>query len=148
VHTFSRTGNGITYLDGVEVNSLSVAAAGNMNNPNPAMIGQDPTGQYPENGSADIDDLGVFLRALSPLEARGLYVAATNGASFLDITPTVKHGPGINQVTITWPAGTLQQADSPTGPFTDVAGPPSSPLIVTPASGTANKYYRTHYYNY
>jgi hypothetical protein len=148
VHTYSRTGNGITYLDGVQVDSRSVASVTDMSNNNPAIIGQDPTGQYAENGSADIDDLGVFRRALSPLEARGLFVAATNGASFLDITPTIKTGPGANQVTITWNAGTLQQADEVTGPYTDVPGPPANPLIITLTPSTTLKFYRTHYYNY
>ena len=45
-----------------------------------------------------------------------------------------------NNVTITWPAGTvLQEATSVMGPFNDVPGAPSTPITV-PATGT--RFYR------
>jgi len=50
---------------------------------NPATIGQDPTGQYKESGSANIDDLGVWRKSLTALEAASIYMAAvSNHLSF------------------------------------------------------------------
>jgi hypothetical protein len=78
----------VTYLDGVAAHYVvaagtSVAAAGNIDTGRPATIGQDPTGQYPESGSADIDDLGVWHRALTALEASSIYMAGvSNHLSF------------------------------------------------------------------
>jgi hypothetical protein len=88
VHTFDRVKGMVTYLDGVEAHYVarvgsSVAAAGDVDTGHPATIGQDPTGRYPESGYADIDDLGVWRRALTALEAASIYMAAvTNGLSF------------------------------------------------------------------
>ena len=88
VHTFDRINGMVTYLDGVAANysvqsGTSVVDAGNVNTGNAATIGQDPTGKYPETGSADIDDLGVWLKVLSPLEAGSIYsAAAANHISF------------------------------------------------------------------
>jgi hypothetical protein len=88
VHTFDRVNGLVTYLDGVAVGYVvadgsSVAEAGNIDTGLPATIGQDPTGLYPESGSADIDDLGVWHRALTALEANSIYLAAvSNHLSF------------------------------------------------------------------
>jgi hypothetical protein len=45
-----------------------------------------------------------------------------------------------NQLEIRWTSGTLQQADTITGQFTDVPNNPTSPYLVTP---TGTKFYRT-----
>jgi hypothetical protein len=88
VHTIDRTNGLMTYLDGVAAHydvagGTSVASAGNIDNGRPATIGQDPTGKYRENGSADIDDLGVWRRALTALEASSIYMAGvSNHLSF------------------------------------------------------------------
>jgi hypothetical protein len=88
VHTFDRA-NGVvvTYLDGNAANYTSeagsIATAGNIDTGQAAVIGQDPTGQYQETGSGDIDDLGVWRRALTALEAASIYMAAvSNHLSF------------------------------------------------------------------
>ena len=63
--------------------SSNFTAAGNIDTGRPAIIGQDPTGQYEESGSADIDDLGVWRKALTALEAASIYMAAvSNHVSF------------------------------------------------------------------
>jgi hypothetical protein len=86
-----------------------MSAAGDLDTGNPVIIGQTPTGLYPEEGYYDIDDIGIWRRALSPLEVVGIYLAGTlANSSFVDITPKIGAGPGANQVTITWQAGTLQ----------------------------------------
>jgi hypothetical protein len=141
-HTFDRTGLGITYIDGRQADVRSVAAVGDLDTGNPVNIGQDPSGRYPEEGTYDIDDVGIWRRALSPFEVVGIYLAATlANSSFLDITPTIKAGPGANQITVTWQAGTLQSASSVTGPYTDVLGA-ASPYTITPTGST---FYRTRY---
>jgi hypothetical protein len=139
VHTYHRTGNGITYLDGVQVDSRSVAGQ-DISNGSQACVGQDPTGAYAESGAADIDDLGVWRRALTSVEARGIYVAATNGFSFEDLSLAVT--PGSGTVTLTWQSfsGVLQQATVVTGPYTDVPGPPPSPYTVSTTGG--QKFFR------
>jgi len=146
VHVFHRNGAGLTYLNGVLVDATTISAAGNILNASQCCVGQDPNGTYAETGSGDIDDLGVWRRSLSDAEARGIYVAATNGLSFVNanIEPTITHGPAPGQVTITWAAGTLQQASSVAGPYADVPGPPSSPYTITAAAPT---YFRVRYPN-
>jgi len=88
VHTIDRVKGMVTYLDGVPayyavVGGSSVTEAGNIDTGNPVTIGQDPTGRYPESGSADMDDLGVWHRALTALEASSIYMAGvSNHLSF------------------------------------------------------------------
>jgi hypothetical protein len=72
----------VTYLDGNQVGFDNMGGATavptNVDTGHAAVIGQDPTGQYPESGSADIDDLGVWRRALTALEAGSIYLAAAS----------------------------------------------------------------------
>ncbi len=146
VHSVKRSGSAVTYQDGVQVLKLNVNQAGSIDSGRQACIGQDPTGYYPENGEADIADLGVWRGiAVPPVAALGLYVAATNGFSFSDtvVPPVITKGPGAGQVTITWSGGTLQSASAAAGPYTDVAGPPTSPYTVT---ASAKQYYRVRYF--
>ena len=80
VHVVDRSLGAVTYLDGMRARDTiqqgrSAAEARNIDTGAPANIGQDPTGQYTEPGSADIDDLGVWHRALSPLEAASIYMS-------------------------------------------------------------------------
>jgi hypothetical protein len=88
VHAIDRVNGMVTYLDGVPARysvqgGSSVAAAGNIDTGRPATIGQDPSGKYAESGSADMDDLGVWRRALTPLEASSIYMAGvSNHLSF------------------------------------------------------------------
>jgi hypothetical protein len=88
VHTIDRVKGMVTYLDGIPAQFVvaagsSIAAAGNIDTGQPATIGQDPTGHYPESGSADIDDLGVWHRVLTALEASSIYMAGvSNHLSF------------------------------------------------------------------
>ena len=141
-HTFDRAGLAITYLDGRQVDTRSDIAAGNLDTGNTVSIGQDPTGSYQEQGSYDIDDLGVWRRALTTLEVQSIYLAATNALStYVDITPSVTKAAG-GQITIKWQAGTLQEATTVNGPYTDVSPQPTSPFT-PPLGGT--KFYRTRW---
>lgn len=139
---FDRNQQAVTYLDGAPARSYKIdgtttAAAKTIDTGLPATIGQDPTGIYPETGSADIDDLGVWRRALSPLEVASLYVAGVNNLSFFDLTFTIEMS-GKN-VRVTWSQGVLQQSGTVNGLYTDVPGA-TSPHTITPAAGS--QFYR------
>jgi len=144
VHVIDRSLGAVTYLNGLRAHAnvqqgQSVAAAGDIDSGAPANIGQDPTGQYPEPASADIDDLGVWHKALSPLEAASIYMAGlSNHLSFVGAPITLNQQRSGNQIILSWPAGMLQSADSATGPYTNVT--PVSPLSITPSAG--KQFYR------
>lgn len=141
VHTFDRTGNAVTYLNGVAVDTRSIAAVGNMDTGSPFTIGQDATGSYQENGQADIDDLGIWRRVLSPLEVTALYAAGAQGRSFDTYGPvslTIEKVGG--ELELIWEAGTLESADSVGGPYAPVVGASAPYYKVT--VGTGNKFYR------
>jgi hypothetical protein len=121
VYVLDRAGgSSLTYLDGLVSpftlqQGTTIAAAGNIDTGAPATIGQDPTGHYGEIGSADIDDLGVWRRALTPLEAASIYVAGSSSKlSFVGAAPVVLTigTTTNNQVTLVWPGtgGVLQSA--------------------------------------
>jgi hypothetical protein len=143
--TFNRaTAAALTYLDGAQVNSNSIASIGTFDSTNTISIGQDPTGLYPESGSADLDDLGVWHRVLTPLEVYQIYYSGYHFSNPLD-----KYGPisvgittsGTSPVVI-WQAGTLLQANTPNGSWTPVPG--ASPPTYTVTPGTAAKFYKVH----
>jgi hypothetical protein len=89
------------------------------------------------NGWADpfagsVDEVAIYSYALSGSRIAAHYSMAVLGPNPLTIVRS-----GAN-VILTWPAGTLQQATSITGPFSDVVA--SSPLT-TPITGSQH-YYR------
>jgi len=145
LHTFNRTGNAVTYLDGAQVDTRLVNGAGDLDTGNAVTLGQDPSGLYPEDGSVTLDDLAVWRRALTSYEAYSTYYAATNSNSSFDVpgTVTLKISPSGTNVVLSWQPGatlgTLLQADSPTGPWTAV--PVFTPVYQVSASAT-QKYYR------
>ena len=141
VYAFNRKSQVSIYQDGIlsrayKISGTSTAAAGDIDTGLPATIGQDPTGLYQETGAGEIDDLGVWRRALTPLEAASLFAAGANGQSFTDAPPVVSANLRIvtagSDVQILWDQGTLQQAGTLTGPWMDVGGPVTSPRTVTP----------------
>src|SRR5207244_9943745 len=92
VHTSDSVNGMVPYLYGMATHysrqATTTTAPFNVDTGNPAIIGQDPTGQYEETGSADIDDLGVWRKALAPLEAASIYMAAvSNSLSFVGTGP-------------------------------------------------------------
>ena len=145
--SFDRSASGNTYLDGKLVDSRSVTVVGNLDTGKATNIGQDPTGKYGEPGSADLDDIGVWNRALTPLEAAGIYLAASvNGVSFENKTTSGPIAIALTtdgKVQLSWPAGgTLQAADNVAGPYSDVSGA-GNPHVTTP-TGSA-KFYRAKF---
>jgi hypothetical protein len=141
VFAYDRTGVGNTYLDGKLADSRLITIVGNLDTGRNTIVGQDPSGTYPESGSADIDDLGVFRRALTALEAASMFAAARNNLSYTgDNTPiTITFQVSGGNVTLNWPAGVLRSADVVTGPYADVPGA-LPPYTVNPTD--AKKYYQ------
>ncbi len=77
-----------------------------------------------------LDDVAFYNKALTLDQVQAHYQA------------TVKLGiaKSGNSIVLSWPFGTLQQADSVTGAFADVSPAPTSPYTVT--IGSTPKYYR------
>lgn len=152
IHVATRAANVATYLDGVQVDSEAISFIDDISNTNAAVIGQDPTGAYPVSAQADIDDLAVWRRTLTPLEVSGIYLAgATNHVSFAPaITNSVVRAalqivqvsPG--QYQIVWTGGgTLQASGDVTGTYTNVPSATSPYPIST--SSTPRLFYRLKY---
>jgi hypothetical protein len=84
------------------------------------------------------NDTAVFYKALSGQTITNLYAA---GGASLVLVLTAVPDPGVpGNLLLTWNAGTLQEATVVNGPYTDVAGPPTSPYS-TPMTGTQH-YFR------
>lgn len=101
------------------------------------LIGRD------NNASADdgsrtfngtIDEVAVFTRSLTPDQVQLLYTSGLSGAP---IKVSAQRS-GAN-IIVTWPRGTLLQADDVAGPWTVVPGA-TSPYTTSAASG--NKFFR------
>jgi len=111
------------YVDGVFAGSWSIVGLGTLNTGNLITIGQDPTGSY---GSAtfDLDDVGIWRRALTAYQAASVYGAAQNSGESFDVYGPVKVS--VNQVgtniDVSWQAGTLLQSTNVTGTYTAVPG--------------------------
>jgi hypothetical protein len=145
VHTFDRTGDGTTYLDGVKVNATSIANAAtwDLRTGTDWNIGQ-AGGYYAEGGLFTMDDLGIWRRVLNDYEAEAIYVVGQNyGRSFDTTAPpavTMQIQLTANGVVISWSSGTLESADNVAGPWSTVTGANPPSVTVSPAGGA--KFYR------
>lgn len=84
-----------------------------------------------DNFKGAIDEVAIYNTALSSNTIAAHYAAAKTAATTFTITSA-----GAGKVTITWPTGaTLQQSAAVNGTYTNVPGPPTSPLTI-PATGT------------
>jgi hypothetical protein len=81
------------------------------------------------NFSGAVDEVTFYNRALTPSEVSSLFVNR----------PSLTLGQSGGDVILTWPVGTLQQADDVSGPYTDVSSA-TSPFSTTPSA--AKKFYR------
>lgn len=146
VFTFDRVLNiAITYVDGVQVDSRSIAGMGSFNTGQGIALGNDPTGGYIwDPVTYQIDDVGIWRRALTPGQATGIYAASQNSQSFDVVGPgslTLKRTGGILE--FIWQQGTLQSADSPSGAWVDVVGATAPYYTVSPTA--AKKFYRVKF---
>ena len=136
-----------SYIDGVHTATRNIASLGNIDNNNywPVVIGQDPTGLYTEPGSANVDDIGIWRQALTPLQVAQISSAgSTSGRSFNTVAPpvTLSVTPSGTNVILHYSQGTLQQSSTlgAGAQWTAVPGS-SAPSFAVPATGPG-KYYR------
>lgn len=139
---FDRSaGSAASYVDGARVATHSLTGLGGLDLPYAVTIGQDPTGNY-GTANFDLDDLGIWRRALTDYDVLSVYNAAQNGVSFDTVGPikvAIQAAGGL--VYVSWQSGTLLEATSVTGPYTPVIGA-SAPYYVTTPSSTGDKFYR------
>jgi hypothetical protein len=110
----SVSGYAANYDDGVNAAApFTIGARSSLNN----------------NFSGRVDEAAFYNRALSPVEVSSHYLDR----------PRLLPGRSGGSISLTWPVGTLQQADDVTGTYTDVANA-TSPYTV-PANA-AKKFYR------
>lgn len=89
--TWERAGNAVSYLDGVQVDSRSIApGADTLDSGLPTNIGQDGTGEYTDNGSVGIDgglidDVGIWRRLLTASEVARIFAAAQNNVNLSSV---------------------------------------------------------------
>jgi len=140
----SKLGN--TYVDGALVDSRSIASIGNLDTGYGIFLGQDPSGSYTPGstfvGAYDIDDLGIWRRALARSEAESIYAVGQNHAASFDTYGPVKLSvqKTATGLQLLWQAGTLLSAPSPKGPWTPVTGATAPAYQVNPTG--SNLFYR------
>jgi hypothetical protein len=144
VATFDRAaGEANTFVDGAMVDTRSISGMGNLDTGNAVTLGQDPTGTYAIAAAYDLDDVGIWSRALTKYEAISIYGAGRIGQSFDVNGPVsmfIKQDGG--SIDLIWQSGSLQSADSPVGPWNLVNGANAPFYQVTP--GGSQKFYRVH----
>jgi hypothetical protein len=125
-----------TFVDGNWIDSEPVGPLGNFDTTGNITIGQDPSGTYKVSGAYDIDDVGVWDRALSPVEAESIYMVGTNGQSFDSVVSlgVLNIAPSGSNLVITWSAGTLMSSSTLNGPWTPVPGANPPTCAVTPSA--------------
>jgi hypothetical protein len=138
----TRSGEAVTYIDGAVVDRRSVSNIGSLSSGLAVNVGQDGTGGYTEPFEAEVDDLGIWRKALSNYDIRAMYLVGKNyGASFDGSGPvmlTITQVAG--QLEVGWAAGTLESAPAVTGPWTTVNGATAPAHRFTPADSA--KFFR------
>ena len=146
VSTFDRTGLGITYLDGVVVDSRPINTfTDTLDTVHPVNVGQVGTADYGVAFGADVDDLGVWLQAPTPTEAESIYTVGQQGRSFDTYGPVrlslTKAG---NKLQLVWQTGTLlSSTNGVNGTYNPVPGASAPYYDVTPGPGST--FYRVRY---
>jgi hypothetical protein len=98
-------------------------------------IGRDTAGGATgRRWTGGIDEVMIFNKALSPAAVNGLFQGLPTLANL-----TITRAAG-NNLTITWPAGTLQEATNVTGPWSPTSGATNGSYTVSPSAGM--KFYR------
>jgi hypothetical protein len=131
------------YIDGVFINSKSMAGMGTINSGQTITMGQDPTGIYGVVGQFDVDDVGIWRTVLNGSAVTSLYLAGQAGRSFDNAgTPPVYVTIGVtgSNLQVQYSQGTLESAGSVAGPYTTVTGA-AAPTYTRPLP-TTNIFYR------
>ncbi len=151
VTTFDRSnGLGTTYVDGVLVRSFGIGSVGSLDTGMDVCLGQDPNGVYDPNnntsfvGGYDIDDVGIWRRALAPTEAQAIYMVGQNGTSFDTYGPVMlsirQAGTALELI---WQTGTLLQSSTINGTYSPVPGATAPYYRATPGPGST--FYRVQF---
>jgi hypothetical protein len=139
-----RAGDLTTYLDGAKAHTKPLAGlVFNLDTGLAVDIGQ-AGGNYAVGGTFEMDDLGIWKRALTDYDAQAIYVVGSQyGRSFdTEAPPEVRlqiKWSGA-QLEIGWPSGKLESAANLLGPWAEVSGATAPSYKVTPGDGAA--YYR------
>src|SRR6185436_7157217 len=132
----------ISYVDGVAVSTSDISPSGNasFNAGFNTLVGSSGNGTY--SGYADVDDLGIWTRALNAQEVSGIYAAGLNHqpltAAVPGVPPVITMSPANATVTPGLNA-TFTVGVSGDGPFsyqwlfngTNIAGATNASLIVS-----------------
>ncbi|MSU62812.1 MAG: hypothetical protein EXS31_10515 [Pedosphaera sp.] len=141
VHTFDRSSSSFTYLDGNLVDSRSAVGVGDLDTGEPTTIGQDASGDYPEEAEMDIDDVGMWHRVLTPFEVSTIHTVGQAGNSFDTYGPvSLMVTSDAGAIQLVWQAGTLIEAEEALGPWSPVAG--AAPPFHQVTAGAVRKFYR------
>ena len=134
-----------SFVDGVAIDSRPIGGLGSLITGNPLTIGQDPTGAYPNNGTFDLDDLGVWRRALTPTEAAAIYMVGQQNVSFDTFGPvllTIRTAG--NDLELAWQTGTLLSSTTGVqGTYSPVPGASAPYYRVAP--GPTPTFYRVRF---
>jgi hypothetical protein len=134
-----------SFVDGLAIDARPIGGLGSLITGNPLIIGQDPTGAYPNNGTFQLDDLGIWRRALTPPEAEAIYMVGQRNVSFDTFGPVLltirKAG---NDLELVWQTGTLLSSTTGVrGTYNPVAGASAPYYRVTP--GPTPTFYRVRF---
>ncbi len=144
--TFNRSANQVlSYVDGVVVSTSDISPSGSasFNAGLNTLLGSSGNGVY--SGHADVDDLGMWARVLSPQDVSGIYAAGLNHlpltAAQPGVPPTITTQP-MNVTVASGMNATFTVVASGVGPFayqwrfngTNLAGATNATLIVSPAN--------------
>ncbi|HNQ89229.1 MAG TPA: immunoglobulin domain-containing protein [Verrucomicrobiota bacterium] len=142
VHVVDRAGDVTTFVDGVKVHAKPIAGlAFDVNTYTETNIGQGTSGLYEVAGDFEMDDLGIWRRALTAVEAQSIYLVAQNGATFDTYGPVwLSIRRAGDALELVWQAGTLQSAAAVGGAYTPVPGASAPYHRVTP--GATPMFYR------
>lgn len=137
VHVIDRNAEVTTFVDGAKVHAKSIAGLTfNTDTGLPVTIGQGANGDYAVAGSFEMDDLGVWRRALTEYEAMSIFIVGnTHGRSFdvpapAEVVLTFKVEGG--NLVLGWTSGTLEGSTSVTGPWLPVSGTGNGAATITP----------------
>jgi hypothetical protein len=141
VVSVQRTGVVATYIDGQSID-VRLGTSTDLDSPFDTVIGQTGTFDYEEAGAFQLDDLGVWTRSLSSIEAYTIwYVGQTYGRSFDTFGPVLlvirRNGANLELI---WQSGTLLQADTLAGPWSAVPSASAPYLLLSPTP--SRKFYR------
>ncbi|HEX3357305.1 MAG TPA: LamG-like jellyroll fold domain-containing protein [Tepidisphaeraceae bacterium] len=138
-----NAGIAASYVDGARVATHSLSGLGSLITGQTLTIGQDPLGAY-GTANFNLDDLGIWSRALTDYDVLSVYNAAQNsGVSFDTYGPFKVHVNAVGaNLYISYQGGTLYEATSVTGSYTPVSGA-TAPVYITTPSAT-QKFYKVH----